>query len=65
MRVLCRPTGFRNATGGLRCLPYVSIIGVSKCGTTDLYHKLMQLGPFVETLNKVCKHMRACLQGVP
>ena len=26
-----------------RCLPYLSIIGVSKCGTTDLYKKLMML----------------------
>ena len=25
------------------CLPDVSIIGVSKCGTTDLYHKMMEL----------------------
>lgn len=26
----------------LACLPYFNIIGVSKCGTTDLYHRLTQ-----------------------
>lgn len=32
---------FRDSAGNLRCLPYVSIVGVSKCGTTDIYQKLM------------------------
>jgi hypothetical protein len=27
----------------VKCLPFLSIIGVSKCGTTDLWHKLMQI----------------------
>ena len=45
---------FRNqTTGALRCLPYFSIIGVSKCGTTDLHHKLMLLPGFKESRNKV------------
>ena len=28
------------ASGKLRCAPYFQIIGVSKCGTTDLYNRL-------------------------
>ena len=27
-------------TGEFKCLPYFQILGVSKCGTTDLYHRL-------------------------
>ena len=43
---------YRDSEGRVRCLPYLSIIGVSKCGTTDLYKKLMLLtcGPFHDTL---------------
>eukprot|EP00887_Chlorella_sp_A99_P007481 scaffold2.g7481.t1 len=44
---------FRNrTTGALRCLPYASIIGVSKAGTTDLYRKLSTLPGFMESRNK-------------
>ena len=28
------------AEGKLKCMPYFQILGVSKCGTTDLYHRL-------------------------
>jgi hypothetical protein len=34
---------YRDSADKVRCLPYLSIIGVSKCGTTDLYKKLMSL----------------------
>lgn len=35
---------YRERGGGKQvCLPALSVLGVSKCGTTDLYHKLMQL----------------------
>lgn len=34
---------YRDADGHARCLPFMSIIGVSKCGTTDLYKKLLSL----------------------
>ena len=34
---------YKSQNGTTRCLPYLSIIGVSKSGTTDLYRKLMQL----------------------
>ena len=34
---------YQDEAGIVRCLPYLSIIGVSKCGTTDLYKKLMLL----------------------
>jgi hypothetical protein len=27
----------------VKCLPFLSILGVSKCGTTDLYWKLMRI----------------------
>ncbi|KAK9829104.1 hypothetical protein WJX72_003914 [[Myrmecia] bisecta] len=43
---------FRNASGALRCLPYFSIIGVSKCGTTDLYKKLLQMPGVADNSNK-------------
>ncbi|KAK9845960.1 hypothetical protein WJX81_006889 [Elliptochloris bilobata] len=43
---------FHNTSGHLRCLPYFSIIGVSKCGTTDLHHKLLALPSVVRTANK-------------
>lgn len=29
-------------TGRYRCLPAVMLLGVSKCGTTDLYHRMIQ-----------------------
>ena len=34
---------YRDGEGAVRCLPFLSIVGVSKCGTTDLYKKLMRL----------------------
>ncbi|GMH44760.1 hypothetical protein BSKO_12712 [Bryopsis sp. KO-2023] len=38
--------------GRFRCLPYFSIIGVSKCGTTDLYAKLEKITNFMTSKNK-------------
>mmetsp|Transcript_22066 Transcript_22066/g.61109 ORF Transcript_22066/g.61109 Transcript_22066/m.61109 type:complete len:398 (-) Transcript_22066:272-1465(-) len=32
----------------LKCLPYFQILGVSKCGTTDLYHRLARHNDIVE-----------------
>ena len=36
----------------LRCLPAIHIIGVSKCGTTDLYKRLSRHPGFVPSSNK-------------
>jgi hypothetical protein len=36
----------------LRCIPYFHIIGVSKCGTTDMYHRLSKHPQMLESLNK-------------
>ena len=36
---------WRETTGSqniLKCMPYFQILGVSKCGTTDLYHRLSE-----------------------
>jgi hypothetical protein len=38
---------------GLSCLPYFNIIGVSKCGTTDLYHRLTLHKQILASTNKV------------
>jgi len=38
--------------GKLRCIPYFQILGVSKCGTTDLYHRLAKHPELVESINK-------------
>lgn len=38
--------------GGLHCLPYFHILGVSKCGTTDLYRRLSSHNNIVRSLNK-------------
>ncbi|KAG2451726.1 hypothetical protein HYH02_003506 [Chlamydomonas schloesseri] len=38
--------------GKLRCAPYFHILGVSKCGTTDLYHRLSQHPQLFESRNK-------------
>lgn len=35
-----------------RCLPAFSILGVSKCGTTDMYQKLVHLPGFMGSHNK-------------
>jgi hypothetical protein len=37
----------------LSCLPYFNIIGVSKCGTTDLYHRLTLHKQILAATNKV------------
>ncbi|WIA17127.1 hypothetical protein OEZ85_014020 [Tetradesmus obliquus] len=37
---------------GLSCLPYFNIIGVSKCGTTDLYHRLTLHKQILAATNK-------------
>ena len=39
-----------NAATGLA----LTAAGVSKCGTTDLYHKLLALPTVVRTANKAC-----------
>eukprot|EP00798_Chlamydomonas_sp_ICE-L_P024282 gene24282-9881_t len=36
----------------LRCIPFYHIIGVSKCGTTDLYNRLAKHPNIYESLNK-------------
>ncbi|KAG2441828.1 hypothetical protein HXX76_003436 [Chlamydomonas incerta] len=38
--------------GKFRCAPYFHILGVSKCGTTDLYHRLSQHPQLFEGRNK-------------
>eukprot|EP00899_Mesostigma_viride_P013848 jgi/Mesvir1/22464/Mv18494-RA.1 len=43
---------YRQPGKGLRCVSYFNIIGVSKCGTTDLFKKLALLPQVVESLNK-------------
>lgn len=44
----------------LACLPSFNIIGVSKCGTTDLYHRLtMYKEAVLPARNKVCSGMGA------
>lgn len=42
----------------LACLPYFNIIGVSKCGTTDLYHRLTMHKQILPATNKVRSHAR-------
>ncbi|KAG1676849.1 hypothetical protein FOA52_010358 [Chlamydomonas sp. UWO 241] len=44
------PCWFQNKT--LRCIPYYHIIGVSKCGTTDIYNRLVKHPHIYESLNK-------------
>lgn len=42
----------------LACLPYFNIIGVSKCGTTDLYHRLtLYKQVILPATNKVCNRV--------
>ena len=36
----------------VRCLPLIHVLGVSKCGTTDLYKRLAKHPDFVDSLNK-------------
>jgi hypothetical protein len=54
------PTCRRRANGTLRCLPFFHILGVSKCGTTDMYHRLSKHPQMFESLNKVCGE-RVCV----
>ncbi|KAK9810890.1 hypothetical protein WJX73_005645 [Symbiochloris irregularis] len=49
---LRNPCFHNRTTGALRCLPYFSIIGVSKCGTTDLYKKLLVHRSIIDSKNK-------------
>ncbi len=35
------PCWKNGTTGQLRCLPYFQILGVSKCGTTDMYGRMI------------------------
>jgi hypothetical protein len=39
--------------GELKCLPYYHILGVSKCGTTDLYNRLAKHPDVLASANKV------------
>jgi hypothetical protein len=43
---------------GLTCLPFFNIIGVSKCGTTDLYQRLML---YKDRLLPATNKVRACV----
>lgn len=36
----------------VRCMPLIHVLGVSKCGTTDLYKRLSKHPDFVDSLNK-------------
>ena len=45
------PCWFENKK--LRCIPYYHILGVSKCGTTDIYNRLVKHPHIYESLNKV------------
>eukprot|EP00955_Chlamydomonas_euryale_P000345 3783-Chlamydomonas_euryale.AAC.2 len=45
------PCWFENRT--LRCIPYYHILGVSKCGTTDIYNRLVMHPHVYESNNKV------------
>ena len=44
------PCWFRDRT--LHCIPYYHILGVSKCGTTDIYNRLIKHPHIYESLNK-------------
>jgi hypothetical protein len=51
---------------GLSCLPYFNIIGVSKCGTTDLYHRLTLHKQILAAANKVrCYTFEVLRWGLP
>lgn len=39
--------------GRFRCLPYFQILGVSKCGTTDMYHRMTMHPDMVDCGYKV------------
>ena len=44
--------GAFDASRGLCCLPYAHILGVSKCGTTDLHNRLSLHAKVLPSLNK-------------
>ncbi len=48
----------REKEGQFKCLPYFQILGVSKCGTTDLYNRLTEHPDMVDCGWKVGQ--RAC-----
>ncbi|KAL4219800.1 hypothetical protein ACF0H5_020212 [Mactra antiquata] len=43
---------WRKADGRLRCLPYMYLIGVAKCGTTDLFSRITMHPDFVAPVVK-------------
>lgn len=43
---------WKGKDGAVSCLPLIHILGVSKCGTTDLYKRLARHPDFVESNNK-------------
>lgn len=49
----------RERDGQLKCLPYFQILGVSKCGTTDLYHRLTEHPDMAKSGWKVSQPGRA------
>jgi hypothetical protein len=51
--MLCmRARARRSNATGMFCLPYFHIIGVSKCGTTDLFRRLLFHPHVAPTHNK-------------
>lgn len=53
-RAVSQAAGGASGTGTLRCLPYFQILGVSKCGTTDLYQRLSRHLDMIDCGYKVC-----------
>uniref|UniRef100_A0A7S3R6I9 Sulfotransferase n=1 Tax=Dunaliella tertiolecta TaxID=3047 RepID=A0A7S3R6I9_DUNTE len=51
--------------GKLICVPYYQILGVSKCGTTDLYHRLSQHPQVFKAANKGPHWWDECAYGKP
>lgn len=47
------PTYDRTQNGMFKCLPYFQILGVSKCGTTDLYNRLTEHPDMIDCSWKV------------
>lgn len=50
---LSHPLIHREQEGAFKCLPYFQILGVSKCGTTDLYNRLTEHPDMVDCTWKV------------
>ncbi len=54
----------RAGASRFRCLPYVYVIGVTKSGTTDLFHALQQHPQIVSPLHKELQYWhRSRLRG--